>query len=158
MCYLSSSLSPTMGPGSSHIGVVKGFRLGSATLLLEIWSWQDVIQGMRVGLTHNVDKQRGFVNGTLAEVQHILSDDIFPDRECGSQCTPSRSEVTLFRRSATTMRPRCVEPKGRPSTKAVGSSMASWQIRATLAPASLGSGGQSMSCSWATARIGSGRK
>ena len=32
---------------------------------------------MRARLAHNVDKQRGFVNGTIAEVEHILGDDVF---------------------------------------------------------------------------------
>jgi ATP-dependent exoDNAse (exonuclease V) alpha subunit len=33
--------------------------------------------GMRVRLTRNVDKQRSFVNGTLGEVEHVLSEDVF---------------------------------------------------------------------------------
>ena len=36
-----------------------------------------VVVGMRVRLTHNVDKERGFVNGTLAEVEYLLSDNVF---------------------------------------------------------------------------------
>ena len=36
-----------------------------------------VIPGMKVRLTRNVDKERGFVNGTLAEVEHILAKGVF---------------------------------------------------------------------------------
>ena len=32
---------------------------------------------MRVRLTRNVDKERGFVNGALAEVEHVLAKDVF---------------------------------------------------------------------------------
>jgi ATP-dependent exoDNAse (exonuclease V) alpha subunit len=35
------------------------------------------ISGMRVRLTRNVDKERGFVNGALAEIEYVLSKNVF---------------------------------------------------------------------------------
>ncbi|CAE8634707.1 unnamed protein product [Polarella glacialis] len=36
-----------------------------------------VIPGMRIRFTRNVDKERGFVNGALAEVEYVLRKDVF---------------------------------------------------------------------------------
>ena len=35
------------------------------------------IPGMRIRLTRNVDKERGFVNGALAHIEHVLAPDVF---------------------------------------------------------------------------------
>jgi hypothetical protein len=39
-----------------------------------------VIPGMRVRLTRNVDKERGFVNGAVAEIEYVLKKDVFVAR------------------------------------------------------------------------------
>ena len=33
--------------------------------------------GMRIRLTRNMDKQRGFVNGAMGVVEHVLASDVF---------------------------------------------------------------------------------
>eukprot|EP00969_Alexandrium_andersonii_P125929 5567194-Alexandrium_andersonii.AAC.1 len=35
-----------------------------------------LIPGMRVRLTRNVDKDRDFVNGAVAEIEHVLKKDV----------------------------------------------------------------------------------
>ena len=36
-----------------------------------------VLPGLRIRLTRNIDKDRGFVNGALAEVEHVLAKNVF---------------------------------------------------------------------------------